>query len=102
MSYHNVYNNIDYFCATINFNRFIKWIIQYSIGLYNKYCLHWIINYTSGLYNNIFPFMGKMLCPHDISKFVDLERSWASSLEWQDSTAVHLLQAIFFNIFIGV
>lgn len=40
--------------------------------------------------------MGKMLYPHDISKFGDLERSWASSLEWQDSTAVHLLQPIFF------
>lgn len=39
--------------------------------------------------------MGKMLYPQ-VSKFGDLERSWASSLEWQDSTAVHLLQAIFF------
>lgn len=43
--------------------------------------------------------MGKMLCPHGISKFGDLERSWASSLEWQDSTAVHLLQAIFLKFF---
>lgn len=34
-----------------------------------------------------------MLHSHHISKFLDLERSWVFSLEWQDSTAV--LQDIF-------
>lgn len=68
----NACNNIDYFCDTTNFNSFITWFIQYQL------------------------FMRKMLHSHDISKFGDLERSWVSSLEWQDSTAVHLLQAIFF------
>lgn len=40
--------------------------------------------------------MGKMLCCHYMNKFGDLQRSCESSPEWQNSTAVYLLQAILF------
>ena len=65
----------DDFCDTTNFNSFINWFIQYKL------------------------FIGKMFHSHDISKFGDLERSWTSSLEWQDST---VLQVIFFSFIISL